>query len=87
MRHGESVLNKQNRFGGWIDVPLADSGMKDAREATKLLEKEKMEFDVGYTSVLMRSIQTFNIISEEMQIMWIPVTHSWRLNERHYGAL
>ena len=56
MRHGESILNKQNRFGGWLDVPLADTGIKDAKEATKLLQKEHFEFDVGYTSALTRSI-------------------------------
>jgi 2,3-bisphosphoglycerate-dependent phosphoglycerate mutase len=87
LRHGESAWNKENRFTGWTDVPLSDKGTAEAREAGKLLKKEGFLFDLAFTSVLKRAIKTLWLALEEMDLMWIPVTHSWRLNERHYGAL
>ncbi|MDR2175065.1 MAG: 2,3-diphosphoglycerate-dependent phosphoglycerate mutase [Synergistaceae bacterium] len=87
IRHGESAWNKENRFTGWTDVPLSDKGTAEAREAGKLLKKEGFTFDLAFTSVLKRAIKTLWLTLEEMDLMWIPVTHSWRLNERHYGAL
>ncbi|MDR1649667.1 MAG: 2,3-diphosphoglycerate-dependent phosphoglycerate mutase [Synergistaceae bacterium] len=87
IRHGESAWNKENRFTGWTDVPLSDKGIAEAREAGKLLKKEGFLFDLAFTSVLKRAIKTLWLTLEEMDLMWIPVTHSWRLNERHYGAL
>jgi 2,3-bisphosphoglycerate-dependent phosphoglycerate mutase len=87
LRHGESVWNQENRFTGWTDVGLTEKGMSEARMAAALLRKEGFAFDVAYTSVLKRAIKTLWIVLEEMDRMWIPVHHSWRLNERHYGAL
>ena len=87
LRHGESVWNKANRFTGWIDMGLSDRGVEEAKEAGKALLKEGFVFDVAYTSVLKRAIKTLWLALEEMDLMWIPVLHSWRLNERHYGAL
>ncbi|UCG87356.1 MAG: 2,3-diphosphoglycerate-dependent phosphoglycerate mutase [Gemmatimonadota bacterium] len=87
LRHGESVWNKENRFTGWTDVGLTERGYKEAHEAGKTLLDEGYKFDVAYTSVLKRAIQTLWIALEEMDLMWIPVHRSWRLNERHYGAL
>jgi len=87
LRHGESIWNKENRFTGWKDVGLSEKGMEEARKAGQLLKKEGFEFDVAYTSVLKRAIKTLWIVLEEMDLMWIPVYNSWRLNERHYGAL
>jgi 2,3-bisphosphoglycerate-dependent phosphoglycerate mutase len=87
IRHGESEWNKENRFTGWKDVPLSDKGTSEAREAGKLLKKEGFVFDMAFTSVLKRAIKTLWLTLEEMDLMWIPVVHSWRLNERHYGAL
>jgi 2,3-bisphosphoglycerate-dependent phosphoglycerate mutase len=87
LRHGESTWNKENRFTGWTDVDLTDTGREEAREAGRLMEKDKFEFDVAYTSVLKRAIRTLWIVLDEMDMMWIPVYNSWRLNERHYGAL
>ena len=87
IRHGESSWNKENRFTGWTDVPLSDKGTAEAREAGKLLKKEGFTFDLAFTSVLKRAVKTLWLALEEMDLMWIPVTHSWRLNERHYGAL
>jgi 2,3-bisphosphoglycerate-dependent phosphoglycerate mutase len=87
LRHGESVWNKENRFTGWIDVGLSDQGRQEAEEAGQVLLKEGFVFDVAYTSVLKRAIKTLWITLEGMDLMWIPVLHSWRLNERHYGAL
>jgi 2,3-bisphosphoglycerate-dependent phosphoglycerate mutase len=87
IRHGESSWNKENRFTGWTDVPLSDKGTAEAREAGKLLKKEGFTFDLAFTSVLKRAIKTLWLTLEEMDLMWIPVTHSWCLNERHYGAL
>jgi 2,3-bisphosphoglycerate-dependent phosphoglycerate mutase len=87
LRHGESVWNKANRFTGWIDMGLSDRGVEEAKEAGKALLKEGFVFDVAYTSVLKRAIKTLWLALEEMDLMWLPVLHSWRLNERHYGAL
>ncbi len=87
LRHGESVWNKENRFTGWTDVGLTAQGVEEAREAGRALLQEGYTFDVAYTSVLKRAIQTLWIALEEMDLMWIPVYRSWRLNERHYGAL
>jgi 2,3-bisphosphoglycerate-dependent phosphoglycerate mutase len=87
LRHGESVWNQENRFTGWIDVVLSEKGMAEAREAGQVLSKEGFVFDVAYTSVLKRAIKTLWLALEEMDLMWLPVYHSWRLNERHYGAL
>ncbi|MGQ9689073.1 MAG: 2,3-diphosphoglycerate-dependent phosphoglycerate mutase [Desulfobaccales bacterium] len=87
LRHGESVWNKENRFTGWIDVGLSDKGVEEAKEAGQVLLKEGFVFDVAFTSVLKRAIKTLWLVLEEMDLMWIPVHHSWRLNERHYGAL
>jgi len=87
LRHGESIWNKENKFTGWTDVGLSDKGIKEAEAAGKLLKDEGYEFDAAYTSVLKRAIRTLWITLEEMDLMWIPVTRSWRLNEKHYGAL
>jgi 2,3-bisphosphoglycerate-dependent phosphoglycerate mutase len=87
LRHGESVWNKENRFTGWTDVDLSDRGLREAREAGKLLREEGFEFDIAYCSVLKRAIRTLWIALEELDRMWIPQHLSWRLNERHYGAL
>jgi 2,3-bisphosphoglycerate-dependent phosphoglycerate mutase len=87
LRHGESVWNQENRFTGWTDVDLSDRGRQEAREAGRLMTAEKFEFDVAHTSVLKRAIRTLWIALDEMDLMWIPVYRSWRLNERHYGAL
>ncbi|NQT18727.1 MAG: 2,3-diphosphoglycerate-dependent phosphoglycerate mutase [Planctomycetes bacterium] len=87
LRHGESLWNKQNRFTGWTDVDLTEKGIQEALEAARLLKAEGYTFDVAYTSVLKRAIRTLWIVLDEMDLMWIPVERSWRLNERHYGAL
>jgi len=87
LRHGESQWNRENRFTGWVDVPLAESGEREAREAARLMQAEGLAFDVAYTSVLKRAIKTLWVVLEEMDLMWIPVHRSWRLNERMYGAL
>ena len=87
VRHGQSEWNLENRFTGWIDVGLSPLGREEARSAAELLLEGNYTFDVAYTSVLKRAIQTLWIILEEMDLMWIPVYRSWRLNERHYGAL
>jgi 2,3-bisphosphoglycerate-dependent phosphoglycerate mutase len=87
LRHGESLWNRENRFTGWTDVDLSDVGRVEAREAGRLMAAEKYEFDVAYTSVLKRAIRTLWIALDELDMMWIPVHRSWRLNERHYGAL
>ena len=87
IRHGESEWNKENRFTGWTDVPLSDKGTAEALEAGKLLVKDGFVFDLAFTSVLKRAVKTLWLMLEEMDLMWIPVVHSWRLNERHYGAL
>lgn len=87
IRHGESVWNQENRFTGWTDVDLSDRGRAEARQAGQLLKDEGFTFDLAYVSVLKRAIRTLWIVLDEMDLMWLPVTHSWRLNERHYGAL
>ena len=87
VRHGESDWNKQNRFTGWTDVDLAESGRAEARRAGELLRDAGLLPDVAFTSVLKRAIRTLWIALDEMDRMWIPVHRSWRLNERHYGAL
>jgi 2,3-bisphosphoglycerate-dependent phosphoglycerate mutase len=87
LRHGESVWNKENRFTGWIDVGLSEKGVEEAKEAGRVLLKEGFVFDAAYTSVLKRAIKTLWLALEEMDLMWIPVHHNWRLNERHYGGL
>ncbi len=87
LRHGESVWNKENRFTGWTDVDLSEKGAGEARQAGKILREQGFTFDVAFTSVLKRAIRTLWITLEEMDLMWIPVHNSWRLNERHYGAL
>ena len=87
VRHGESAWNKENRFTGWTDVDLSEKGRQEAREAGAVLRSGGYTFDVAYTSVLKRAIRTLWIVLDEMDLMWIPVHRSWRLNERHYGAL
>jgi len=87
LRHGESVWNKANRFTGWTDVDLSEKGIQEARQAGALLKMEGYTFDVAFTSILKRAIRTLWIVQDEMNLMWIPVHISWRLNERHYGAL
>jgi 2,3-bisphosphoglycerate-dependent phosphoglycerate mutase len=87
LRHGESQWNLENRFTGWTDVDLTESGCKEARAAGELLRDEGYDFDIAYTSVLRRAIRTLWIALDVMDRMWLPVVHSWRLNERHYGAL
>ena len=87
LRHGESIGNKENWFTGWIDVDLSDKGKAEAKKAGEVLKKEGFVFDIVYTSVLKRAIRTVWITLDEMNMMWIPVRNSWRLNERHYGAL
>jgi 2,3-bisphosphoglycerate-dependent phosphoglycerate mutase len=87
LRHGESVWNRENRFTGWTDVDLSDRGREEAREAGRLLREGGFEFDLAFTSLLKRAIRTLWIALDEMDLMWLPVRNSWRLNERHYGAL
>ena len=87
IRHGESTWNKENRFTGWTDVDLSEKGLEEAHKAGKLLKQEGYVFDQAFTSVLKRAIRTLWITLDEMDLMWIPVQRSWRLNERHYGAL
>jgi 2,3-bisphosphoglycerate-dependent phosphoglycerate mutase len=87
VRHGESVWNKENRFTGWTDVDLSEKGRTEALEGGRILKHEGFTFDIAYTSVLKRAIRTLWTILDEMDLMWIPVQRSWRLNERHYGAL
>jgi len=87
LRHGESQWNAENRFTGWTDVPLAEKGLGEARDAGKVLAKEGFSFDFAFTSVLKRANQTLHYALEEMGELWIPTIKDWRLNERHYGAL
>jgi len=87
LRHGESIWNKENRFTGWTDVDLSEKGIAEAHQAGMALREEGFIFDIAYTSVLKRAIRTLWIVMDEMDLMWIPVHRSWRLNERHYGAL
>jgi 2,3-bisphosphoglycerate-dependent phosphoglycerate mutase len=87
IRHGESTWNKENRFTGWTDVELSDKGREEAHEGGRVLKAEGYTFDVAYTSVLKRAVHTLWTVLDEMDLVWIPVHRSWRLNERHYGAL
>ena len=87
LRHGQSTWNLENRFTGWTDVGLTELGMQEALTSGKLLRENDFTFDVAYTSVLKRAIKTLWVVMEEMELEWIPVYRSWRLNERHYGAL
>jgi 2,3-bisphosphoglycerate-dependent phosphoglycerate mutase len=87
IRHGESTWNLENRFTGWTDVPLTDTGVAQAREAGRLLKEAGLDFDVAYTSVLKRAVWTLWHCLDAMDRTWLPVQHDWRLNERHYGAL
>jgi len=87
LRHGESIWNRENLFTGWIDVDLSERGIQEASDAGRLLKREGYTFDIAFTSVLKRAIRTLWIALDEMDLMWIPIQHDWRLNERHYGAL
>jgi 2,3-bisphosphoglycerate-dependent phosphoglycerate mutase len=87
LRHGESTWNRENRFTGWTDVDLSERGLVEAQEAGRLLRDGGYCFDIAYTSVLKRAIRTLWITLDALDLLWIPVTKSWRLNERHYGAL
>ena len=87
LRHGQSIWNMENRFTGWTDVDLSERGFAEARRAGRLLKSEGYVLDVAFTSLLKRAVRTLWIALDEMDLMWIPVHHSWRLNERHYGAL
>ncbi|MDP8217795.1 MAG: 2,3-diphosphoglycerate-dependent phosphoglycerate mutase [Candidatus Theseobacter exili] len=87
LRHGESIWNLENRFTGWTDVDLSEKGLKEAHASGKLLLDEGFTFDLAFTSVLKRAIRTLWITLDEMDLMWIPVIRTWKLNERHYGAL
>ncbi len=87
MRHGQSIWNLENRFTGWVDVDLTDQGRKEAKAGAQMILDADLSFDIAYTSVLKRAIRTLWITLDEMDLMWLPVHRSWRLNERHYGAL
>lgn len=87
LRHGESIFNKENIFTGWTDVDLSPKGLEEAKNCGRLLLKENFVFDVAFTSVLKRAIRTLWITLDEIDQMWVPINYSWRLNERHYGAL
>jgi 2,3-bisphosphoglycerate-dependent phosphoglycerate mutase len=87
VRHGESIFNEENRFTGWTDVELSEKGIVEAKKVGRILRREGYRFDIAYTSVLKRTIRSLWLILDEMDLMWIPKCHSWRLNERHYGAL
>lgn len=87
VRHGESEWNKANLFTGWTDVDLTETGVNEAKEAGRTLRQEGFTFDIVYTSLLKRAIRSANFLLDEMDLAWLPVVRSWRLNERHYGAL
>ena len=87
VRHGESIFNEENRFTGWTDVELSEKGVSEAKKVGKILRNKGYMFDIAFTSVLKRTIRSLWLILDEMDLMWIPECHSWRLNERHYGAL
>lgn len=87
LRHGESVWNKENRFTGWVDVDLSEKGLGEAHEAGRLLREGGYTFDLAFSSVLKRAIRTLWIVQDELDLLWLPVQRSWRLNERHYGGL
>ncbi len=87
LRHGESIWNKENRFTGWTDVPLSERGLAEARQAGRILKEKGFVFDIAFTSLLTRAIRTLFLVLADLGLLWIPVSKSWRLNERHYGAL
>lgn len=87
LRHGESTWNRENRFTGWMDADLSENGAAEARQAGRLLKEKGYVFDIAFTSVLKRAIRTLWLVLDELDLMWIPVQSSWRLNERHYGSL
>jgi 2,3-bisphosphoglycerate-dependent phosphoglycerate mutase len=87
LRHGESEWNKENRFTGWTDVDLSAKGVEEACKAGRLLKEQGFKFDMTYTSYLKRAIKTANTVLEEMDMLWLPVERTWRLNEKHYGML
>jgi len=87
LRHGESIWNKENLFTGWTDVDLSEKGVTEAKQSGVVLKEEGYDFDIAFTSVLKRAIRTLWFVQDAMDLMWIPVEISWRLNERHYGAL
>jgi 2,3-bisphosphoglycerate-dependent phosphoglycerate mutase len=87
LRHGESEWNRENRFTGWVDVDLSEKGLAEAKAAGQLLKARGYTFDLAFSSVLKRAIRTLWIVQDEMDLLWLPVQRSWRLNERHYGAL
>jgi 2,3-bisphosphoglycerate-dependent phosphoglycerate mutase len=87
LRHGQSQWNEENRFTGWVDVPLSPLGVEEARNAAVALRAEKLEFDVAFTSLLKRAVKTLWIVLEELDLMWIPIHSSYRINERMYGGL
>lgn len=87
IRHGESIWNQENRFTGWTDVDLSENGYQQAKNAGQLLSRHGYTFDTGFCSVLKRSIKTLHLVLDKMELLWIPVQKSWRLNERFYGAL
>jgi len=87
LRHGESLWNKENRFTGWTDVDLSNRGISEARKAGRIFKKSGFTFDVAFTSLLKKAIRTLWIVLDEMDLMWIPIRKSWRLNERYYGKL
>src|SRR5579871_1813516 len=87
LRHGESTWNRENRFTGWTDVDLSDKGLDEARSAGRMMKAAGFAFDYAYTSVLKRAIRTCFLALDELDRLWIPMERSWRLNERHYGAL
>jgi 2,3-bisphosphoglycerate-dependent phosphoglycerate mutase len=87
IRHGESQWNRENRFTGWVDVPLSEKGVEEAKAAGRMLRREGLTFDVAFTSYLRRAITTLHHVLDQMDLLWIPVNKTWRLNERHYGAL
>jgi 2,3-bisphosphoglycerate-dependent phosphoglycerate mutase len=87
LRHGESIWNRDNLFTGWTDVDLSPKGIEEAEQAAEFLKKDNFTFDLAFTSVLKRAIRTLWIVLDKMDLMWLPVSKSWRLNERHYGAL
>jgi 2,3-bisphosphoglycerate-dependent phosphoglycerate mutase len=87
LRHGESIWNRENRFTGWTDVELTEKGVEEAKQAGRLIQEAGLAFDLAHTSMLRRAIKSLWLALEQLDLMWIPVHHSWRLNERHYGAL
>ncbi|MDH4167823.1 MAG: 2,3-diphosphoglycerate-dependent phosphoglycerate mutase [Gammaproteobacteria bacterium] len=87
LRHGQSIWNLENLFTGWVDIDLSEQGRQEAQEAGRLLKAEGIAFDIAFTSVLKRAIRTLWMVLDEMDMMWLPVERTWRLNERHYGSL